>query len=131
MPTFEFEKIVRDKIPELIESQGGTVELDDITSSKRYKFLTSEKIIEELDELRKADTDEKRLGEIADAIDVLYGAAEHLGYTGTDIDKIRAAKAQERGAFITAPYVISITVPEDNSWVPYLRAEPDKYPETK
>jgi predicted house-cleaning noncanonical NTP pyrophosphatase (MazG superfamily) len=131
MRTFRFDKIVRDLIPKRTLSQGGKVKLADLTAEERYGKLVNDKVDEELTEVRKAATKLERLEELADVIEVMYGAAEQLGATEAEVDSLRAKKTKEKGGFKKAPFVETVTVPDDNPWVQSFLDEPDRYPEEK
>lgn len=88
-------KLVRDKIPSIIESEGQTPhfrELDD----EAYRRELLRKLIEEVDEFVR---DGGSLEERADIAEVLLALDRELGFSAEDIEKVRANKQAERGGF--------------------------------
>ncbi|MET3196030.1 putative house-cleaning noncanonical NTP pyrophosphatase (MazG superfamily) [Bacillus sp. OAE603] len=92
-----YNKLVRDKIPLIIENTGNTFETE-ILGQKEYEEKLNEKLKEELDEFYSA-TPEEVIGEIADIIEVLYALAESKGITVEEIENVRLQKKEDRGGF--------------------------------
>ena len=90
----KYNKLVRDKIPEIIESAGNTCTTE-ILSDADYLKMIDEKLDEELSEYHK----DQNLEELADLLEVIYAAAEARGCTRVQLEKIRAEKEARRGAF--------------------------------
>lgn len=89
-----YNKLVRDKIPALIRSQGERPifrTLDD----KAYARCLEAKLDEEVAEFHADHTAE----ELADILEVVYALAESLGHSGEELEKIRREKAEKRGTF--------------------------------
>lgn len=94
MKTIHHNKLVRDKIPEIIARAGKkcTVEiLDDET----YLRMADAKLDEELAEYHASHS----LEELADLVEVIYAVTEARGHTQEELEAVRAEKAAERGAF--------------------------------
>ena len=89
-----YNKLVRDKIPEIIEKSGNRCVIDILNDNEYLKKL-DEKINEELLEFR----DGYSLEELCDLLEVLYAMAKVKGYSLEDIKKTRLKKNEERGAF--------------------------------
>jgi len=89
-----YNKLVRDKIPQIIE-KSGKIPVVETLDDETYKKLLDEKLKEELQEYLSSD----RVEELADLVEVVYAI---LRYKGIDIDifeNIREKKVAERGAF--------------------------------
>ncbi len=89
-----YNKLVRDKIPQIIEEAGKTAVVETL-DSEAYKRLLDAKLGEELQEYLSDDNVE----ELADLVEVIYAI---LKYKDIDIDTfegIRMKKAAERGVF--------------------------------
>ncbi|GGI10914.1 nucleoside triphosphate pyrophosphohydrolase [Gottfriedia solisilvae] len=97
MPIKYYNKLVRDKIPLIIEKTGDTFETE-ILGLKEYEGKLYEKLKEELEEFYSATGDEV-VGEIADVLEVFYTIAETKGITIEEIEKVRIQKQEERGGF--------------------------------
>ncbi len=89
-----YNKLVRDRIPEIIENSGGKC-VTEILSDTDYLRMLDAKLDEEAAEYHK----DQNLEELADLLEVIYAIAIARGYTISDLERIRAAKASERGAF--------------------------------
>ncbi len=89
-----YDKLVRDKIPEIIEKSGNKCVID-ILNDQEYLKKLDEKINEELLEFRE----EYSLEELCDLLEVLYAIAKVKGYSLEEIEKMRLKKNEERGAF--------------------------------
>lgn len=89
-----FNKLVRDKIPEIIKADGKTCEIE-IAAKKDRQELLEKKLLEEVNEFMK----DKNLEELSDIMEVLYGLAANMGYSEEDLLNKRNDKLQERGGF--------------------------------
>lgn len=94
MGVITYNKLVRDKIPEIIESDGKTCKTE-ILSDAEYLKMIDAKLDEELAEYHR----DQNIEELADLMEVIYAAALVRGYSIKDLDMVREKKAQERGGF--------------------------------
>lgn len=94
MRSIAYNKLVRDRIPEIIESSGKTCTTE-ILSSEDYLRMIDAKLDEELAEYHK----DQNIEELADLLEVIHAAAIARGYTLEDLEQIRAEKAGKRGSF--------------------------------
>ena len=94
MSVKEYHKLVRDKIPEIIEASGKVCKTE-ILSDEEYLKMLDAKLDEELEEYHQ----DQSLEELADLLEVLFSTAVARGYTITDLERMRAKKARERGGF--------------------------------
>ncbi len=97
MGSITYNKLVRDKIPQIIE-KSGKIAVVETLDNEEYKRLLDVKLNEELQEYLSDDSDDS-IEELADLVEVVYAI---LKYKGIDIDEfeaIRLKKAAERGAF--------------------------------
>ena len=90
----KYNKLVRDRIPEIIEASG-KICVTEILSDEAYLRMVDAKLDEELAEYHSDQTIE----ELADLLEVIYAAAMARGYTLEQLESVRAAKAEKRGAF--------------------------------
>lgn len=74
-----YNKLVRDKIPQIIEAEGNKYEIRIADKDEHYELLEA-KLQEEVKEY----LDGKNLEELADVMKVLFGLAENLGYCEAD-----------------------------------------------
>lgn len=89
-----YNKLVRDLIPEIIKADNKKC-LTKILDDKTYLEMIDAKLDEELAEYHK----DQNIEELADMLEVIYAAAKARGYTIEQLEKIRADKAEKRGAF--------------------------------
>ena len=94
MGVITYNKLVRDKIPEIIESDGKTCKTE-LLSDEEYIKMIDAKLDEELAEYHK----DQHLEELADLMEVIYAAALARGYSLEDLEMVREKKVQERGGF--------------------------------
>lgn len=87
-------KLVRDKIPEIIAAKGQSYKIHTATPDE-YRA----KLIEKLDEEVAEFTKEPSIEELADILEVVHALAFLLESTPEAIEKIRAQKTEERGGF--------------------------------
>ncbi|MFF0481894.1 nucleoside triphosphate pyrophosphohydrolase [Streptomyces sp. NPDC004435] len=90
-------KLVRDRIPEIIRDNGEEP-VTYIADRKEYRQRLEAKLLEEVDEFLEAD-DEAKKGEAADVLEVLLALVAEIGVDPAQLEKIRCAKADERGGF--------------------------------
>ena len=79
MSVKEYHKLVRDKIPEIIEASGKACKTE-ILSDEDYLKMLDAKLDEELAEYHQ----DQSLEELADHLEVLITAADASGYTITE-----------------------------------------------
>ncbi|ADB31598.1 conserved hypothetical protein [Kribbella flavida DSM 17836] len=91
------EKLVRDRIPELIRANG-EVPISHQADPSEYRQRLRDKLTEEVDEYLTA-ADEQAVEELADVLEVVYALAADLGVGKEELEKLRRAKADQRGAF--------------------------------
>ena len=89
-----YDKLVRDKIPEIIEKSGKQCEIE-ILSDEKYLEMIDKKLDEELAEYHK----DKNIEELADLLEVICAATKARGYSIEELEKVRAEKAEKRGGF--------------------------------
>lgn len=94
MSTITYNKLVRDKIPEIIRSDGKQCTTE-ILSDDEFLEMVDAKLDEELAEYHK----DKNIEELADLLEVVYAAAMARGYSVEELEKVRADKALKKGAF--------------------------------
>lgn len=90
----KYNKLVRDRIPEIIEASGKSC-VTEILSDEAHLRLLDAKLDEELAEYHS----DQNIEELADLLEVIYAAAMARGYTLEQLESVRAAKAEKRGAF--------------------------------
>lgn len=90
----EYNKLIRDKIPEIVANKGGE-SVTHIATDEEYKQKAIEKLQEELAEF----LDSKDPEELADLLEITYAVADSLGVSKDELEAMRSKKAVERGGF--------------------------------
>jgi predicted house-cleaning noncanonical NTP pyrophosphatase (MazG superfamily) len=130
MVTFIFKKLVRDKTVER-HIKFGITPTHRILSSTELKAALRDKLSEEALEVAQATDHEEMVKELADLYEVIKALCHTHGITEKEIKAAQKATEQERGSFEKGIYIEGVTMPDDNPWVTYFRAAPDKYREIK
>lgn len=105
MPTYN--KLVRDRIPDIIQSQGKSLKTR-ILDSDEYRSELRTKLAEEVSEYTHAQSDTEAIEELADVLEVIQALATAHGFTAQQLEEIRTRKAVERGAFQERIYLIEV-----------------------
>lgn len=90
----KYDKLIRDKIPEIIEQSGKNC-IVEVMDNDTYLEYLDQKLNEELAEYQQ----DKSVEELADLLEVIYAAAVVRGYSVEDLERIRVEKSEKRGAF--------------------------------
>lgn len=94
MSVKRYHKLVRDRIPEIIEQSGKTC-ITSILSADEYLTMLDEKLSEELAEYQQ----DKSMEELADLLEVMMAVAKARGSSFEEVETIRRQKAEKRGGF--------------------------------
>ena len=100
-------KLVRDKIPEIIENSGKEPIIR-VLEDTEYKEELLKKLYEEYREVIESKTKEETLEECSDVLEVLIALLEYNGYTLEDLLKCRDEKKEKRGAFQKRLYLVKV-----------------------
>lgn len=90
----KYNKLVRDKIPGIIERKGG-VPITHIANEVEYWEKLKEKLLEEIEEFKKDESIE----EFADILEVLEAIAEYKEFDMEKVQNVKKKKAMDRGTF--------------------------------
>jgi len=94
-----YNKLVRDRIPEIIEADGKTPKVRVLDGSE-YKTALLEKLVEEAREALAASGDPKELArEIGDVLEVVDAMIEAFGLDRTRVEELRRGRKESRGGF--------------------------------
>lgn len=102
-----YNKLVRDRIPTIIEQSGKTFTTR-ILDDEEYRKELQKKAFEELEEYVQAETDEAALEELADVLEIIHALAECHGASIEQVEQIRAKKAEKRGGFREKIFLIEV-----------------------
>lgn len=96
-------KLVRDKIPDIMKSEGKNPTFH-VANENQFYDLLKEKLLEEVNEFLENDSPE----ELCDILEVIYAICENKKRTKQTLEQIRLKKLEERGSF-TKRFVLEIT----------------------
>lgn len=92
-----YNKLVRDKIPEIIVGNGGEP-FTRILDEDEYKVELETKLMEEYNEVLLA-TGEERVEELADMLEVISSLAKLEGKSLEEVIEVKNKKCDKRGGF--------------------------------
>lgn len=98
----EFNKLVRDRIPAIIEA-GGERPVTRILNDEEYLRCLEQKLDEETAEYHEG----KNLEELADILEVVYALAEAGGHSREELLSVYEKKHEARGGFADRVFLIS------------------------
>ena len=90
----KFNKVIRDKIPEIIQKDGQTCNIQ-ILSDEKFMVEIEKKLSEEVTEYQN----DKNPEELSDILEVIYRIAQLRGISKEELEKIRIKKMQDKGGF--------------------------------
>jgi predicted house-cleaning noncanonical NTP pyrophosphatase (MazG superfamily) len=100
----KYHKAIRDKIPEIIEKDGYTCNIENL-SDEEFLIQIEKKLSEEVVEYQK----DRKPEELADILEVIYRIAKLRGISKEELEKIRIKKLEERGGFEKNLFLIDTT----------------------
>jgi len=106
----EFNKLVRDKIPEKIENGGEIVQLAQLEKTSIIRAL-KDKLIEESFEVLDAEDEDSTLTELADIYEVIDGLLYHMGVDKQQLLQKQKHKAQKVGSFLDGKVLLETKNP--------------------
>lgn len=107
--TKQYNKLVRDRIPEIIEASG-RICVTEILSNEDYLRTLDAKLDEEMAEYHA----DRNIEELADLMEVIRACAVARGFTIEELEQVRAEKAAERGGFGKRILLKEIRDPAEN-----------------
>ena len=89
-----FNKLVRDKIPEIIE-ENDEYSLTRTLNGKEYEKALYDKLLEEANEVINANKKEETEEELADLLEVVRAIANFKNIDVSDVEKLRISKKKK------------------------------------
>jgi predicted house-cleaning noncanonical NTP pyrophosphatase (MazG superfamily) len=102
-----YNKLVRDRIPEIIEKAGKKFSTRILTDDEYIKEL-KKKSFEELEEYANTQNDEDAIEELADVLEIIHALAEYHGASFEKVEEVRKQKAEKRGGFKEKIFLIEV-----------------------
>lgn len=100
-------KLVRDKIPEIIASTGKKFSTR-VLNEEEYITELKKKSFEELQEYVETTNQADAIEELADLLEIIHALAEYHGSSIEEVEKVRQEKAVKRGGFKEKIYLIEV-----------------------
>ena len=127
---FKIDKLVRDKIPDVIKQKGIKV-IAKVLEKQQYASALKSKLLEEAEELNQAQNQNQVLEELCDVLEVMLAIANINHICLSDIVAQMEKKRVQLGGFKEAIYLDSIEVEDGNAHLEYYKKRPLKYSEIK
>jgi predicted house-cleaning noncanonical NTP pyrophosphatase (MazG superfamily) len=102
-----YNKLVRDRIPEIIEYTGKKF-LTRILNNEEYITELKKKSFEELQEYVQTTNNEDAIEELADLLEIIHTLAEYHGSSIQMIEEVRKVKAEKRGGFKEKIFLLEV-----------------------
>lgn len=104
----QYNKLVRDAIPEIIRQTGKECNFTILNESK-YVSELKKKSYEELEEYMNSHNDEEAIEELADLLEIIHALANTHGVSFKEVEEIRKRKASRRGGFSKRVFLVDVT----------------------
>ena len=102
--TIVYHKLIRDKIPQIIEQTGGRCQVA-VLEQADYIAKLEEKLGEELAEYLQS----RELEELADLLEVMDALVAATGHTWQELTQLKAEKREKRGGFEEKLLLLEVT----------------------
>jgi len=126
-----FNKLIRDRMPEVAAQRDGAVIHCKTLNDEEYDSALRAKIVEEALEVAATTSKQELIEELADLFEVIDALKIVHGISLQEIQAIQEAKRLERGGFANRTFAITGEFPEGSYGAQYCREQPEKYPEIK
>ncbi|MDP3870826.1 nucleoside triphosphate pyrophosphohydrolase [Phenylobacterium sp.] len=127
---FRVEKLIRDKLPQIMRDQGLAV-FEHRLDEDAFITALKAKLLEETREAQAAGDAAELTDELADLSEVMLALAAAHGVTLDDIEARRLAKHAERGGFEGRIYNAAVEVETGLPAADYYLARPTQYPQVE
>jgi predicted house-cleaning noncanonical NTP pyrophosphatase (MazG superfamily) len=102
-----YNKLVRDKIPNIIESTGKHCSTKILNHDQYIKAL-QKKSFEELQEYINSKTNDEAIEELADMLEIIHSFAVYHGVSMEKVEEVRKRKLEIRGGFKEKIFLIEV-----------------------
>ena len=129
MKEYQFNKLIRSKLPERMSVEGVNVVGRNLNSEEFTQELKN-KLVEEAIEVQDTNSRDSLVKELADVMEVIESIISVHNITKEEVEKEQVIKRETNGQFLPANFVDYIEVPVDKQKViEYLenRNRPYKY----
>lgn len=102
-----YNKLVRDRIPQIIEASGKTCTTRVLAPSEHLGEIKT-KMQEEALEFLKAANEKDAIEELADILELVHAALQVYGVSYDELEAVRQQKKDKRGGFAEGVYLIEV-----------------------
>lgn len=95
----EYPKLIRDRIPEIVEADGREVAVRTLEEDAEFLQFLLKKAVEEAEELAHSESEANLLEEVADLRELLDAILDLKGISQEQIQAIQDEKREKRGGF--------------------------------
>ena len=128
MKKFGCNKLARDLVKKKLDAQNIRSSFRTLSKLEHIEALKT-KLLEEADEVVRANNPQELIEELADLSEVILALTKLLGLSSEKIEEKRRQKKSGCGGFEEALYLEHIEVPLDSDRISYFLGQPHKYPE--
>jgi len=128
--TFKQNKLVRDKIVEIMESRGSKLYSYTLSDQDFHKQLKL-KLIEEALEVQKSTNEHDLLEELADVLEIVHTLSQLHNISAQQLEAAQIKKRTEKGGYNNRLFLTFAEHPKDSPQERYCLADSQKYPEVK
>ena len=93
-----YDKLIRDRIPELMDADGVRYQVD-VLDDAAFRAALLEKLVEEAGEVRVAEGRSERVKELADVLEVVEALLEVEGVGWDEVRGVQEERRASRGGF--------------------------------
>lgn len=111
-----YNKLVRDRIPEIIKADG-KICTTEVLANEAYIEMLDAKLNEEIKEYQES----KNIEELADLLEVIHAIVKARGYSLEQLEQIRQEKLHKRGGFENKVLLKEVTQNIDYSFILEMR----------
>lgn len=104
----EYNKLVRDRIPQLIADSNKTSITQLLFDEQEYLWALKQKLIEEANEVLKATNEEMMTKELADVLEVIEAIMKVCDIPLDNVMKVKEEKAMTNGKFDKRVFLFSV-----------------------
>lgn len=127
MKRYEFNKLVRHKLPARMELEGVVIDSKHL-NDEEYKYQLKRKLLEEADEVVKANGTDQLKRELGDVLEVIHALALNYNISFYDIEQERLKKREINGYFTSENYINFIEISlKDKKAIEYLEKDDRDY----
>jgi len=102
-----YNKLVRDRIPEIIETTKKEYSMKVLDSSE-HEIEIKRKLVEELQEYQESTNNASAIEELADLLELIYAVLPLHDSSMEELEKVRVEKREKRGGFEKGLYLIEV-----------------------